>query len=61
MATATSSSIQTYLGAKADSLLGFASPKISKDRLHIPGPDFVDRIFVPSDRKIAIGMPLIQC
>jgi fructose-bisphosphate aldolase, class I len=51
MATATVSSIQTYLGAKAESLLGFNSPKISKDRLHLPGPDFVDRIWAPSDRN----------
>ena len=51
MATATTSSIQTYLGAKADSLLGFSAPKISKDRLHLPGPDFVDRIWAPSDRN----------
>ncbi|HEY6128138.1 MAG TPA: class I fructose-bisphosphate aldolase [Candidatus Acidoferrum sp.] len=51
MATATTSSIQTYLGAKADSLLGFKSPKISKDRLHLPGPDFVDRIWSVSDRN----------
>ena len=51
MATATTSSIQTYLGAKADSLLGFNSPKISKSRLHLPGPDFVDRIWAPSDRN----------
>ncbi len=51
MATATTSSIQTYLGAKADSLLGFNAPKISKSRLHLPGPDFVDRIWAPSDRN----------
>ena len=51
MATATVSSIQTYLGAKADSLLGFNNPKISKDRLHLPGPDFVDRIWALSDRN----------
>jgi fructose-bisphosphate aldolase, class I len=51
MATATTSSIQTYLGAKADSLLGFKSPKISKDRLHLPGPDFLDRIWSVSDRN----------
>ena len=51
MATATTSSIQTYLGTKADSLLGFSSPKISKDRLHLPGPDFVDRIWSVSDRN----------
>src|SRR5213082_2223166 len=51
MATATTSSIQTYLGAKADSLLGFKSPNISKEHLHLPGPDFVDRIWSVSDRN----------
>src|SRR5262249_17576958 len=52
MATTTaSSSIQQLLGAKADALLGFHSPKISNDRLHVPGPDFIDRIFAPSDRN----------
>lgn len=39
------------LGSHADSLLGFAQPKISKDRLHLPGPDFVDRIYAISDRN----------
>jgi class I fructose-bisphosphate aldolase len=51
MATATTSSIQTYLGTKAELLLGFKSPKISKERLHLPGPDFVDRIWSVSDRS----------
>jgi class I fructose-bisphosphate aldolase len=51
MATATTSSIQTYLGAKGDSLLGFKSPKISRERLHLPGPDFIDRIWSVSDRN----------
>src|SRR5260221_6736874 len=51
MATATTSSIQTYLGAKADSLLGFNAPTIPKGRLHLPGPDLVDRIWAPSDRN----------
>ncbi|MBS1839394.1 MAG: class I fructose-bisphosphate aldolase [Acidobacteria bacterium] len=50
MAT-TTSPIQQLLGAKAESLLGFSSPKISKSRLHLPGPDFIDRIFAPSDRS----------
>ena len=27
-----------------DALLSFDSPAISKDRLHLPGGDFVDRI-----------------
>src|SRR6266481_3716551 len=49
--TASSGKMETLLGAKAESLLGFKSPKISKDRLHLPGPDFVDRIWAPSDRN----------
>jgi class I fructose-bisphosphate aldolase len=43
--------IQSLLGNRADSLLGFDSPKISKERLHLPGPDFLDRIFMLSDRN----------
>ncbi|HQV93704.1 MAG TPA: class I fructose-bisphosphate aldolase [Anaerolineales bacterium] len=43
--------IQSLLGDKAESLLGFNSPKISKDRLHLPGSDSVDRIFTQSDRN----------
>src|SRR5436189_1972750 len=44
-------SIPQLLGDKAESLLNFANPKISKERLHQPGPDFVDRIFIGSDRN----------
>jgi len=43
--------IRKLLGDKADDYLGFAKPKISKDRLHLPGPDFVDRIVLGSDRN----------
>jgi len=43
--------IQSLLGDRAESLLGFDSPKISKERLHVPGPDFVDRVFAQSDRN----------
>ena len=43
--------IKSLLGDKAENLLGFKSPKISKERLHLPGPDFVDRIFAQSDRN----------
>jgi class I fructose-bisphosphate aldolase len=48
------SKIETYLGSKAESLLGFKSPKISKERLHIPGPDFIDRVWTVSDRNIRV-------
>lgn len=43
--------IQALLGDKAESLLGFNAPKIPKERLQLPGPDFVDRIFMNSDRN----------
>jgi fructose-bisphosphate aldolase, class I len=43
--------IEQYLGDRAESLLGFTSPKISKDRLHLPGPDAVDQYFAPTDRN----------
>jgi class I fructose-bisphosphate aldolase len=43
--------IQELLGDRAEHLLGFNSPKVSKDRLHLPGPDWVDRIFATTDRN----------
>src|SRR5258708_7110848 len=43
--------IEQYLGDKADYLLGFENPKIPKDRLHLPGPDSVDRCFSVTDRN----------
>jgi len=43
--------IQEYLGPKAGYLLEFSSPRISTERLHLPGPDFVDRIYATSDRN----------
>src|SRR5256714_14315330 len=55
MATSTiQGQIETYLGAKADSLLGFKSPKIAKQRRHLPGPDFVDRIYAATDRNLRV-------
>src|SRR5438128_795676 len=43
--------IEQHLGDKAELLLNFSNPKISKDRLHLPGPDFVDRVISLSDRS----------
>ena len=45
------SKIQELLGDKAEYLLGFNNPKISKDLLHLPSSDFVDKIFINSDRN----------
>lgn len=44
-------SLLSYLGDKADYLLSHTSKTISKDLLHLPGPDFVDRIFGVTDRN----------
>ena len=45
------SNVAQLLGDKAEYLLGFNTPKISKERLHLPGPDWVDRMFINSDRN----------
>ncbi len=55
MATTTvGSSLEQYLGDKAKTLLDFNAPKIPKSRLHLPGPDFVDRVWSHSDRNIRV-------
>ena len=43
--------IVSALGEKADYFLKFDKPKIPKQRLHVPGPDWIDRVFAPSDRN----------
>src|SRR5271170_280752 len=43
--------ISQLLGADAKNLLEHQSKTVAKERLHLPGPDFVDRIFTPSDRN----------
>ncbi len=42
--------IASQLGDEAEDLLTYQA-KVSQDLLHLPGPDFVDRIFAPSDRN----------
>jgi class I fructose-bisphosphate aldolase len=46
--------IQKLLGPKAKNLLSHVCKTVPKDRLHIPGSDWVDRIFAPSDRNIQV-------
>lgn len=43
-------SIESWLGDEANDLLNHKA-KISKDMLHLPGPDFVDRVFAQTDRN----------
>jgi fructose-bisphosphate aldolase, class I len=42
--------IEELLGDEAESLLGHTA-KIDKDLLHLPGPDFLDRIVAGTDRS----------
>lgn len=43
--------IQRMLGDEAEYLLSHRCETISRDLLHLPGPDFVDRVTAQSDRK----------
>ncbi|MEJ2575188.1 MAG: class I fructose-bisphosphate aldolase, partial [Gammaproteobacteria bacterium] len=43
--------IQHILGDETEALLGHRCTTISSDLLHLPGPDFVDRVVAASDRK----------
>src|SRR3990172_12106629 len=47
----TTTQIEERLGDKAEYLLGFSNPKISRERLQLPGPDSVDRLYGSSDRN----------
>jgi len=43
--------IMELLGNDAESLLNHESKTISKDQLHLPGPDFIDRVMRDTDRS----------
>ena len=45
--------IREHLSRNADDLLTY-QPKVSKNQLQLPGPDFVDRVFANSDRSIRV-------
>lgn len=45
------SKITELLGKNAETLLSHKSKTISKEQLHLPGPDFVDQIFLQSNRS----------
>jgi len=54
MATATVTSlseIEASLGADAGSLLQHRCETVPRESLHLPGPDFVDRVWTGSDRS----------
>ncbi|MDH7515287.1 MAG: class I fructose-bisphosphate aldolase [Bacteroidota bacterium] len=43
--------IQELLGGEAEYLLSFQNPCVPKESLHLPGPDFIDRVWKDSDRS----------
>ncbi len=55
-----SSKIEEILGSESKSLLGHTCKGIPKESIHLPGPDFINRVFVPSDRKPGVLRSLQQ-
>lgn len=53
------SSLESWLGDEAEELLTHKA-KVSKDLLHLPGPDFVERIFSQTDRNPQVLRSLQQ-
>ena len=47
-------SIERLLGKEADYLLNHKCKTVSKTNLHLPGPSFVDDIFIPTDRPNSV-------
>jgi len=54
MAELTTTNTADMLGDEAESLLDHTCRTIPKENLHLPGPDFVDRVFIGSDRNVRV-------
>ena len=53
-ATITTSEIHSYLGGDAEALLSYRAKGFPKETLHLPGPDYIDRVFAHSDRSPSV-------
>jgi class I fructose-bisphosphate aldolase len=51
---ATSTQIVDLLGPDADALLNYTAKGFNRDALHLPGPDFVDRVVAATDRPATV-------
>ncbi|MEE9213044.1 MAG: hypothetical protein V3U29_10360, partial [Phycisphaeraceae bacterium] len=49
--TVSESRVHELLGDDADALLGYTARGFDRSQLHLPGPDFVDRVLAGSDRS----------
>src|SRR5256885_16311824 len=54
MATTSGTQIEQLLGDEAESLLTYQAEGIESDQLHLPGPDFIDRVMMDSDRPVPV-------
>ena len=52
--------IEDLLGTDARALLEHRCQGIPRESLHLPGPDFLDRVVIPSDRPVPILRSLQQ-
>lgn len=63
MASVTEASIDhitELLGDEADALLNHKSETIDKSLLHLPGPDFIERVVLENDRNVQVVRNLRQ-
>jgi fructose-bisphosphate aldolase, class I len=60
MAITSGSQIEQLLGDEAESLLGYQAHGIERSQLHLPGPDFIDRVMMDSDRPVPVLRNLAQ-
>jgi fructose-bisphosphate aldolase, class I len=49
--TIDNSKIKDLLGSDANALLSYEAKGFNKSLLHLPGPDFVDRVVAGTDRS----------
>lgn len=54
MSELTITSVADVLGDEASYLLDHTCNTVSKDQLHLPGPDFIDRVWMHTDRTPAV-------
>ena len=52
--TTTKNSTEKILGKEADYLLNHKCKTVPKSSLHLPGPNFVDDVFIPTDRPNSV-------
>src|SRR5262245_22866287 len=50
----TASKVEEILGAEAADLLQHECKTMSRDLLHLPGPDYVERVYAGSDRPARV-------